>query len=453
MINDTIVAQCTPSGPGAIALIRVSGPQAVSIVTNIAQLSSKKNLLTVETHTIHHGWIVNNQQIIDEVLFFVMHGPKTFTGEHTVEITCHNNPFIIENIIQAMLASGARLAHPGEFSRQAVENGKMDIIQAESIKELIHAQSQEALKRSLQQVKGSLSSYLKELEQPMVKAIGLCEASFEFLEEDVDFSSQLNNLLEKISADIYQLTVLFDQQKQIREGIRIALVGTVNAGKSSLFNALLGKNRAIVTNIAGTTRDVIESSFYMDGLYCTLLDTAGLRTTNDIIEQQGIERSYQEADLADIVLVVIDQTRNLSPEEITVYQHIMDRHPQKCIIVLNKIDAQHNILLPKFLSKHIPVSAQTGKGISELKTILSEKITELTTHTSSAFLINKRQATLLSTVLHELQTALSILKTAREYELISLHIQKALSILSELSGKTISEQALDAIFKEFCVGK
>ena len=381
-----------------------------------------------------------------------MKAPKTFTGEDTIEISCHNNPFIIQNILDRFFQEGVRLAQPGEFSRQAVENGKIDIMQAEAIKELIHANSQESLKLSFAQLKGSFSARIQSLESVVIKAIALCEASFEFLEEDIDFSEQIRELLLFIKEEVINLQSLFDQQKQIREGIRIALIGSVNAGKSSLFNALIGKKRAIVTNIAGTTRDVIESSFYQDGKYWTMIDTAGLRTTNDVIEKEGIDRSYQEAELADIVLIIIDQSIVLSLSELSVYQALEAKFISKSIIVYNKADLPCKNNLFSHENAQL-VSAQLGHGVQGLKTKIYAKTEELFAKNTSSFLLNKRHFDLLSSFDKELIATLDLLDASREYELISLHLQRALQLLSELSGKSISEKALDAVFKEFCVGK
>ena len=331
--KDTIVAQCTPTGSGALALIRVSGPQAFSLVTQCSKLSNvptnlltnqsanpfthlstPKTILTLPSHTIAHGFIIEPQKTnrtknickIDEVLFFVMHAPRTFTGEHTVEISCHNNIFIIEKIIHILIQLGARLAQPGEFSRRAVENGKIDLLQAEAINELIHANSQQAIQQSLAQVTGTLSLFVHQLEKKTLKILALCEASFEFLEEEINFSDQIRELVSDLLETIRIVQTSNEQQRQLREGVRIAIIGSVNAGKSSLFNTLVGKNKAIVTPIPGTTRDLIESGLYQDGVYLTLVDTAGLRNTEDIIEKEGIERAYREAHIADLVLLVSD---------------------------------------------------------------------------------------------------------------------------------------------------
>ena len=276
--EQTIIAQCTPAGAGAIALLRMSGDDAITIADSIAQLTSKIKLSDCATHTIHYGWVTDQDgNHIDQVLFLLMKAPRTFTGQNTVEITCHNNPFIIEQIIAQTIAYGARIADKGEFSRRAFLNGKIDLVQAEAINELIHANTQQALKKSLSQVEGSLSHWIETIQTELFKARAYCEASFEFIDEEINFAPQIKENIKNILSTITQLKKSFDQQSQIRQGLRIALIGSVNAGKSSLFNALLGKDRAIVTNIAGTTRDVIEAGVYRDGNYWTFVDTAGLR--------------------------------------------------------------------------------------------------------------------------------------------------------------------------------
>ncbi len=450
-MSHTIIAQCTPTGSGALALLRVSGPEALDVVARCSFLSSSKNILDVASHTVHHGKVLAaNGTILDEVLFIIMHGPRTFTGENTVEITCHNNPFIIEAIIERIIECGARLAHNGEFSRQAVMNQKIDLAQAEAINDLIHAQSQEELKRSLCQVKGSLSAWIKELEKSLIKILALCEASFEFLEEDMDFSGLIRTALVSILEKIE--TVNLSSAKHMREGVRIALIGSVNAGKSSLFNALLGKKRAIVTPLAGTTRDVIEASFYQDGLYWTLIDTAGLRQTNDIIEQEGIERSYQEAEQADIVLLVIDGSRVMTPEEEFIYNTIHQKVQEKVVVIYNKNDCR--LIQKPLFNLGSFISAYNPETIANLKTLLTEKIKALFIKNACPFLLNKRQTTLLLSSKNELVLIINMLnKPHIEYELIAHRLNATIAFLAELTGRSVNDKMLDTVFKEFCIGK
>ena len=454
MSIDTIVAQCTPSGSGAIALLRISGPQAFSVVARCSELSSTKTITDVPSHTIHHGWVTDQQDNkLDEVLFLIMHAPRTFTGEHTVEITCHNNQFLIELLIARIVECGARPAQPGEFTRTAVENNKLDLLQAEAINELIHANGQQALKHAFEQLTGSLSQWVKTLEHETLLLIGLCEASFEFLEEELDFSAQMHRRIETIFSLINHLKKTFDQQHLMRQGVRIALLGTVNAGKSSLFNALVGKQRAIVTPIAGTTRDVIESGIYKDGLYWTFVDTAGLRQTDDVVEREGIQRSYQEAQAADIILLVSDASRSLSDAEQIIYKTILQDHQQKTIVVRNKADLGqiHDVLK---VETSVIVSTHTGLGVDQLQRTVEQYVAALFNDANSPFLLNKRQMTLLTSFEQTLKKAHTLLITAPiAYELVAYHLKEALSVLTELTGKSVSENAMDLIFKEFCVGK
>lgn len=452
MITETIVAQCTPTGPGAIALLRVSGPQALSIVTQCAKLSSKQLIDAASSHTIHHGWITDkNNDNLDEVMFLVMQGPKTFTGHNVVEITCHNNSFIIESIINRIIECGARPAQRGEFTRQAVESGKLDLIRAEAINELIHANSQHQLKLSLEQLSGSFSAWVLKLETALLKLIALCEASFEFIEEEIDFSEQMKSALAQIKSDIERIKKSFDQQQQLRQGIRIALIGSVNAGKSSLFNVLIGKERAIVTNIAGTTRDVIEAGLYKSGTYWTLIDTAGLRQTENIIEQEGIERSLKEAKTADVVLLVVDGSRTLTEQEEIAYKTILNNYGDKIILVQNKSDQSEET--KSLFVGALLTSAQTGKGIKELEVLLEKRILKRFTQNSSPFLLNKRHFTTLVSFEQKLEVVKAMLQGQIEYELVAHHLKDALEVLTELTGKTVSEKAMDTVFKEFCVGK
>ncbi|MDP3889414.1 MAG: tRNA uridine-5-carboxymethylaminomethyl(34) synthesis GTPase MnmE, partial [bacterium] len=322
--QEAIIAQCTPRGSGAVALLRISGINAIEIVTRISKLTSNKTLSELPSHTIHYGFIVDNSGMhIDQVLFLLMLAPKTFTGQDSVEITCHNNPFIVEQIISLAIEKGARLADPGEFTKRAVLNNKIDLIQAEALNELIHANTQMSLKQSLSQLEGSFSNWITTIEQELFKALALCQASFEFIDEEITFDDQIKQIINKTLETITSIKNTFDKQQYIRQGIRIAIIGSTNIGKSSLFNALLQQERAIVTNIAGTTRDVIEAGAYKNGNYWTLIDTAGLRKTNNTIEQEGIKRSFEQADLADIILLVFDGSCTLTKHEQIVYQQLL----------------------------------------------------------------------------------------------------------------------------------
>lgn len=454
MDDETIIAQCTPPGNGALALLRLSGIDAVTIASLMGKLADKKKLINQPTHTIHYGWITgSNGKQIDQVLFLLMRGPKTFTGQDVVEISTHNNPFIIDSIIERALQLGARPAQKGEFSKRAFLNGKLDLPQAEAINELIHAQTQMGLKASLAQLEGSLSQQITQIERDLLQALALSEASFEFVEEDTEFGSQIGELVAKTSDKIESLKKNFDRQQHIRQGIRIALIGSVNAGKSSLFNKLIQLERAIVTDVPGTTRDVIETGVYRDGTYQTFVDTAGLRKTKHAIELEGIRRSQQEAKKADIILLVYDASKKMNDTERVIYEKMIEQHGNKVTLVRNKIDLTS--LAPEFSDEHetIHVSCKNGQHIDQLRSTITKKIQALFAHTSSPYLLNQRQYRLLLAVEKRLALIPLLLEKNPAYELISAHLKDTLVSLSEFSGKTISEQGLDLVFKTFCVGK
>lgn len=453
--DEIIIAQCTPKGSGALALIRLTGMGALELGTSLSLLSSGKFLDQMPTHTIHYGWVINGaKERIDQVLFLVMRGPKTFTGQDTVEITCHNNPFLVDAILSEAIKRGARIAQEGEFTKRAVLNSKIDLTQAEAINELINAQTQHALKKSLAQLSGSFSHIIHTLEQKIIKAIALSEASFEFIdEEDMEFSSEIKALITETLDTIATIKKTFNQQQQIREGIRIALIGSVNAGKSSLFNTLLDKERAIVTNIAGTTRDVIEAGLYKAGNYWTLVDTAGLRETNDIIEQAGITRSYQAAHNADIILLIYDGSRDTTKAESAVYQELFERYQNKIILIQSKADMHDAPKIVSFLKQGIKISNKTKENIAHVEKTIEQKIAHLFDSLESPFLLNMRQFNLLATFENKLKTILSLLHGQVAYELVSYHLNDALAHLAELTGKSISEAGMDAVFRDFCVGK
>jgi len=461
--EESIIALCTPSGSGAIAILRICGKDVVVVVDKLAKLSSGQKLADLPTHTIHHGHVINlkSGQIIDEVLFFLMRGPKTFTGQDTIEISCHNNSFIIKEVVQQAIACGARQADRGEFTKRAFLNNKVDLVQAESINEIICAQTEQALKKSLSQLKGTLSSCLKKLEEDLVELLAMVEASFEFLEEeqrDVNLenlvklkTSTLFNFLKKLKTD-------FNQQKQIREGIKIAIVGDVNVGKSTLFNTILKKNRAIVTDVEGTTRDAVESTLYKDGNFWMVVDTAGLRQTSDVVEQQGVARAWQEAQGADIVLLVWDTTQDLNSKQLDLYRNIIEQHKNKIILVLNKIDKMiTNVedVLEVFPNEveYIMTSAKNKQGVEKLEDCVQRKIQQMFENLNSPYLLNQRQFNLITQLEQKMKFIVSSIEDDIQYELMACHLKEMLENLSELTGKNVTEKVLDKIFDSFCIGK
>ena len=391
--EQTIIAQCTPKGSGAIALLRISGAGAIEVSCRISKLAGSKKLCDMATHTVHFGHVVNHYgKTIDQVLFLLMRGPRTFTGQDTVEITCHNNPFIIADIIKVTI------------------------------------------------------------EQQLLNALALTDASFEFLDDEISFGSQIKEIVASLRANIHNLLSSYDQQQQIRNGIRIAILGSVNAGKSSLFNAILAQDRAIVTDIPGTTRDTIEAGLYKDGNYWTLIDTAGIRQTRDMIESQGIERSLKEAIKADIILLVIDASRQMMPEEQAFYQQCINNHASKIILIRNKTERA----LDKgqtFGHTCIDCSCKTKQNIDTIERAIAAKIAAIFDSINAPFLLNERHANLLGTLDQNLVIIESMTQEPIQYELLSTHIKDALTCICQLTGKTISAQVMDKIFSQFCVGK
>lgn len=461
--QEPIIALCTPRGSGAIALIRLSGIGAIAVADAVGVLASGKKLVDCPTHTIHFGTVVDaqNNVVVDEVLFFLMAAPKTFTGDDTVEISCHNNQFIIEKIIELATRHGARLALAGEFSRRAFLNGKLDLIQAEAIQDVIHAQTEEALRRSMQQLRGSLSCYMKDIETRLMKLLTLAEASFEFLDEeqrDLNMEHAFKGECTQLVSHMRELLNQFAQQQQVRQGVRVALVGRVNAGKSTLFNALVKKDRAIVADVAGTTRDSIEVSLYKGGIFWTFVDTAGLRRTADVIEQQGIERTFAEAQAADVVLLVFDAMVPVDDDDRAVYLRLLQDYRKKVIVVVNKTDKQHPDFFRSFpeIGSDVPcisVSAHEKRGLGELEAVIDDKIQVLFAQLHAPYLLTQRQARLLSEIEVIMESIVKSFADVLHYELIAYHLKESLEKIAQVTGRNVTEQMLDTVFHDFCVGK
>lgn len=446
---DTIVACATPMGAGALAIVRLSGSSAIEIVDSFATIAHKR-LTECPSHTIHFARLFDGaKNLIDTVMLSIMRAPKSFTGEDSIEITCHNNPFIINAIITRCIELGARVAHAGEFTQRAYLGKKIDILQAEAIHELIAAHTQEALKRSLAQLDGTLSQWVAHLEKKLLTALAYSEASFEFLDDEAEFAPVITRLITECAQVVASLTRTMGTQQQIKQGIRIALIGAVNAGKSSLFNALIGKNRAIVSSIPGTTRDTVEAGVYTQQDYWTIIDTAGLRETDNIIEKQGIARSHEEANTADIILLIYDSSVSLTPLQEKIYCEIYTTHARKTVRVGTKRD-----IFAVSHSWDILVATHDPQDIQKLEKLLIQKSSNLHAAHASPFILNKRQSLKIIELEQQLNAISSLLSQPRlPYELISTDLKAALAHIGDLTGKTVSEAGMDLIFREFCVGK
>ena len=453
--NDTICALSTANGMGAIAMIRVSGEKALEIVSSMFS----KDLSQVATHTAHFGSIRNEEEIIDEVLLTVLHGGKSFTGEPTVEIACHGSTYIQQQILQLLIAKGCRTAQPGEFTMRAFMNGKMDLSQAEAVADLISSQSKRAHQVAMNQLRGSFSNELRDLREKLIHFASLVELELDFAEEDVEFAdrTELKALVKEVLTYIQKLIRSFDLGNALKNGVPVAIVGAPNTGKSTLLNQLLGEERAIVSDIAGTTRDVIEETLNIDGILFRLIDTAGIReglsdSDSDKIEAIGIERSKQKIQQAQLVLVLADATRDDVQEVANWANEIQSNNTDKHILlVLNKTDVQQvtlNVNVPS-----LSLSALTGEGISELSTWMVEQITQGVDVQQEVIVTNARHVEELQKTATALQAASEGLENGTTGDFIAMDIRQGMYHLGNITGDISTDDLLANIFSKFCIGK
>jgi len=460
--DDTICALSTPPGTGAIAVIRISGKNAVSICSGLFVPAAKKHSLdTVESHTVHLGMFKEQEDIIDEVLLTLFRNPHSYTGEDVVEISCHGSLFIQQRILEAMLKAGARMANPGEFTLRAFMNGKFDLSQAEAVADLISSNSKGAHDLALSQMRGGFSLKIKELRRQLVDLASLLELELDFSEEDVEFADrrQFLALLTELKNELSTLSESFTYGNVIKQGIPVAIIGKPNVGKSTLLNALLNEERAIVSDIPGTTRDTIEDTLTIKGFKFRFIDTAGLRThSTDTIENIGIGRTYEKIREAAIILYIFDIS-TITPDEIdelkaTFREYIED--PEKQIILIgNKTDlmleAPHHITA-LFDLETIFISAKRKENInliidSLLRTVKSEQIHDRT------IVSNVRHHEAINHTLEALESAEEGFLEQRPTDLIAIDIRSALYHLGEITGEITTDELLGNIFGKFCIGK
>lgn len=454
-IHDTIAAISTPIGEGGISIIRVSGPIARDIGL---KLFSFVNGTDFHSHFFHYGNIVNplNAEIIDEVLTVFMKAPRSYTCEDLLEIHCHGGLFVTERILTEVLSNGARLAEPGEFTKRAFLNGRIDLLKAEAVMDVIASRSQASLLLARHQQEGELSKRIAEIKSFLINALALLEAYIDFPEDDLG-TADMSRIMGSINSALNHISSLldgYDEGRIIRDGIKVLIVGKPNVGKSSLLNCLLGEERAIVTHIAGTTRDIIEETTSIDGLAVRLLDTAGIRETDELVEKFGIKRTLDSVSLADIVLLVLDGSRPFSSEDELVYDAVSIK---PVLLVQNKSDLPVKLCLPKSMST-LPlycISTVTGFNISELKQALRKTFV-------SDSIMDNRQFVALSKSRHRdaLQSAnkylldlVSGINSHRELETLAIDIREALHAIGLVTGETTNDELLEQIFSSFCIGK
>jgi tRNA modification GTPase len=447
--EDTIAAIATPPGEGAIAVIRVSGPAAIEISARVFSGSVKK----YQTHTVHYGKILAaTGETLDTALLLLMKGPRSYTGEDTVEISCHGGSLVARKVLARIFEAGARPAQPGEFSQQAFLNGKLDLAQAEAVQELISAKSEWALSNAEQQLAGALSLKISAFQKKLTEIGAILEAWVDFPEEGLEFAAfdELIERLEKIHKEMEKLRDSFHEGRRLHEGISLCLLGAPNVGKSSLMNALLGKERAIVTDIAGTTRDLLEEDLQLGGLHFRLVDTAGIRETEEKIEQEGIRRSRKAMQEADLLLLLLDASRPLEEGDLA----LLSAAPKaKTLVVWNKIDI--GTPPPDFeWGKGVAISAMNGVGIEELKQEIDRLLWK-------KGLPNKEEVTLTKLRHHRALTQATeavgqVIKGLRERvsaEFVASDMRVALEELGTILGVNVTEEILDSIFSQFCLGK
>lgn len=450
--DDTIVALATAQGIAAIAVIRVSGKQAFNIINEIFP---SKDLLQQPSHTIHVGLLKHGNEVLDEVVVSLFKGPRSYTGEDVVEISCHGSPFIQEKIIQAILTKGARLAKPGEYTLRAFLNGKMDLTQAEAVADLIASNTEASRKTALQNIRGGFSDELKDLREQLIKFSALIELELDFSQEDVEFAdrTQLRQLIETLETVIIKLLRSFTLGNVIKNGVQAAIIGKPNAGKSTLLNTLLNENRAIVSDIAGTTRDTIEEVLNINGVLFRLIDTAGIRQhTTDVIESIGVERSLAKMQSADIVLYIFD-VNETSKEQLL--QIIKELGAVNHILIGNKADIQDTEILEKKFDgiDVLFISAREGKGIDDLTKQLLQRAVSGEINTEDTIVTNARHFEALQKLHTTLQEVRNGMEQSIPGDLLAIDIRQCLHYLGEITGEITNDDQLDFIFSKFCIGK
>ena len=457
-LTDTIIAPATPQGQSAIAIVRLSGKDAIAITEKIFK---GKKLSEVDSHTIHYGWIVDGEKEIDEVMVSVFRAPKTFTTEDSTEISCHGSPQIVQAILSLAISIGARSADPGEFTLRAFLNGRIDLSQAEAVSDLIHATSSKSSEIALNQLRGKVSSTLKQLRQELIDFAALIELELDFSEEDVEFAnrSRLKNLIHKIIKVIVPLLDSFRWGNSIKQGIPVAIIGPPNAGKSTLLNTILNEEKALVSDVAGTTRDFIEDTIILDGISFRFIDTAGIRETSDALESQGIERSIQKLREAEIVLYLSDVHRAVS-DTIADFNKLNLSSTQSGFILLNKADtistddAENKVREVIRLSGQKPflITAKVMSSVQQIFTQLNDYI-KTSNQSEGTIINNSRHFEALQNTKLSLQRVLSGMDANVSSDLLTIDIREALYYLGTITGQVTTEDLLESIFSKFCIGK
>lgn len=464
--TDSIVAMATPAGAGAIAVIRISGPEAISIASTLFYSVSGKLLSQQKTHTVHLGHIKDGKRIIDEVLATIFKNPNSYTGEDVVEISCHGSHYIQQEIIQLCLRNGCRMAQAGEFTLRAFLNGKMDLSQAEAVADLIASDSAASHQLAIQQMRGGFSSEIKKLREELLNFASLIELELDFAEEDVEFAdrAEFQKLISRITQVLKRLIDSFATGNVLKNGIPVAIVGEPNVGKSTLLNAILNEERAIVSDIAGTTRDTIEDEISIGGIGFRFIDTAGIRDTEDVIEGLGIRKTFEKIEQAQIVIYLFDAEKfQVSSSKFQIeIETIKNKYPLKnLIIVANKVDKLSEAELHKLNvtlstvqgSSHLLLSAKTGIGIKDLEERLLEFVNTGALRNNETIVTNSRHYDALLKSLEEIIRVQEGIDANLSGDLLAIDIRQALYHFGEITGQVSNDELLGNIFANFCIGK
>lgn len=449
-MDDTIVAISTSLGVGAISIIRLSGEDSINIVNKIFK---GKDLTTVPTHTIHYGYIVDNNEIIDEVLVSIMRTPKTYTKENIVEINCHGGISTTNKVLELVLSNGARLAEPGEFTKRAFLNGRIDLVEADGIMNLISSKTEISRKMSINELSGKVSSLITSIREELIQIISNIEVNIDYPEyEDIEVLSneKILPIINKIKDTLIKTIKESENGRIINEGINVGIIGRPNVGKSSLLNSLLEEQKAIVTDIEGTTRDIVEGQIKLNGVLLNIIDTAGIRETDNIVEQIGVEKSYEIIDKSDLIIFLLNNNEPLTKEDLELYNKIKNKTH---IIVLNKTDLKQVIDLTPIKEEVLKVSLLNNDA-----SIILDKIKELFNleklETSDlTYLSNARSISLLKKSLNNISNAIDNIDNNDPIDIVELEIKNAWSTLGEIIGETYTEELLDELFSRFCLGK
>ena len=456
--DDTITAISTPVGQGGIGIVRLSGDKAFSIADRIFISKNKTRPSEALSHSMLYGHVIDpiNKISIDEVLASVMRAPNSYTREDIIEINCHGGMVSVRRILEIVIQEGARLAEPGEFTKRAFLNNRISLSQAEAVLDLINAKTEESLKIALEQLEGGLSAKLSGIRNVLIEICASVEAYIDFPEDEIDTQTigQTTKSLAEIKKEIENLSKTFDEARFFREGLSVAIVGRPNVGKSSLLNALLKKDRAIVTEIPGTTRDLIEDYININGLPIRIIDTAGIRNSDEIVEKEGIRRSLKAIENADLIIAMLDGSETLKAEDFGFLNIVRNKNT---LIVINKTDLDVKISsesVQEYGKQSLYISAVTGKGLEELKSgIFNSSLKEWKEEREGLVVSNIRHKLALDKAAFSISNALNVLKDKQPLEIFSIEIRNALDKIGEITGAITTEEILNKIFSDFCIGK